>query len=56
MGGYSVHILMCLSNTDDHRWMVMSDCLEELDLDDNLIGDLGAKEILEALEERSEGN
>lgn len=32
-----------------------SECFEELDLDDNLIGDLGGKEILEGLEYRKEG-
>ena len=37
------------------RWLVTSDCVEELDLEDNLIGDLGGKEILEALQERDEG-
>ncbi|KAK3095694.1 hypothetical protein FSP39_017688 [Pinctada imbricata] len=31
-----------------------SDCFEELDLEDNLIGDLAAREILEALEYRKE--
>nr|XP_006819146.1 PREDICTED: uncharacterized protein LOC100369968 [Saccoglossus kowalevskii] len=31
-----------------------SDCLKELDLDDNLIGDLGGKEILEGLQQRKE--
>ena len=32
-----------------------SECFEELDLDDNLIGDLGGKEIQEGLEYRKEG-
>lgn len=29
--------------------------MQELDLDDNLIGDLGGREILEALMDRKEG-
>lgn len=32
-----------------------SDCVEELDLEDNWIGDLAGREILEALEHRKEG-
>ena len=32
-----------------------SDCIEELDLEDNCIGDLAGREILEALEHRKEG-
>ena len=32
-----------------------SDCLEELDLEDNLIGDAAGRELLEALEHRKEG-
>lgn len=32
-----------------------AECIEEVDLDDNLIGDLAAKEIVEALEYRKEG-
>lgn len=32
-----------------------SEFFEELDLDDNLIGDLAAREIIEALEFRKEG-
>ena len=32
-----------------------SKCLEEVDLEDNLIGDLGGREIMEALEDRKEG-
>ena len=32
-----------------------SDCLEELDLEDNLIGDSAGRELLEALEHRKEG-
>ncbi|XP_070538702.1 uncharacterized protein [Ptychodera flava] len=31
-----------------------SDCLKELDLDDNLIGDLGGREIMEGLQQRKE--
>ena len=32
-----------------------SDCIEELDLEDNWIGDMAGREILEALEHRKEG-
>ena len=34
--------------------IMYSDCFDELDLEDNLIGDLAAREILEALEFRKE--
>ena len=37
------------------RLITHSECLQELDLDDNLIGDLGGREILEALMDRKEG-
>lgn len=37
------------------RLLMYSECFEELDLDDNLIGDLGGKEIQEGLEYRKEG-
>ena len=30
-------------------------CLQELDLEDNLIGDLGGRDLLDALKEREEG-
>ena len=33
-----------------------SDVLEELDLEDNVIGDSAGRELLEALEHRKEGN
>lgn len=36
------------------KLLMHSECFEELDLDDNLIGDLGGKEILEGLEYRKE--
>ena len=32
-----------------------SKCLEEIDLEDNLIGDMGGRELVEGLEERKEG-
>ena len=32
-----------------------SECLEELDLEDNLIGDSAGRELLDALEHRKEG-
>ncbi|XP_077987813.1 uncharacterized protein LOC144442361 [Glandiceps talaboti] len=34
--------------------IMYSDCLKELDLDDNLIGDLGGREIMEGLQQRKE--
>ena len=37
------------------RLLTHSECLEELDLEDNLIGDLGGREIMEALLDRKEG-
>lgn len=37
------------------RLITHSEGLQELDLDDNLIGDLGGREILEALMDRKEG-
>ena len=37
------------------RLITHSECLQELDLDDNLIGDLGGRGILEALMDRKEG-
>ena len=37
------------------RLITHSQALQELDLDDNLIGDLGGREILEALMDRKEG-
>ena len=37
------------------RLITHSECLQELDLDDNLIGDLGGREILEAIMDRKEG-
>ena len=38
------------------RLITHSEGLQELDLDDNLIGDLGGREILEALMDRKEGD
>ena len=35
--------------------MTHSDCLKEIDLEHNLIGDLGGRELLEALMDRKEG-
>ena len=32
-----------------------SECLQEIDLDDNLIGDMGGRELYEGLEARKEG-
>ena len=40
---------------DIFRLITHSQALQELDLDDNLIGDLGGREILEALMDRKEG-
>lgn len=37
------------------RLVAASDCLQELDLEDNLIGDMGASELIEGLMERKEG-
>ena len=36
------------------RLVENSSCLQELDLDDNLIGDLGGREIMEGLRARKE--
>ena len=38
------------------RLITHSEGLQEIDLDDNLIGDLGGRELLEALMDRKEGN
>lgn len=35
--------------------IVNSDSFAEIDLEDNLIGDLAGRELLEALEKRAEG-
>ena len=43
-----IFILIC-------RLITHSEGLQELDLDDNLVGDLGGREILEALMDRKEG-
>ena len=37
------------------RLLAHSKCLEELDLEDNLIGDLGGQELLNGLSIRKEG-
>lgn len=37
------------------RLITHSDCLKEIDLEHNLIGDLGGRELLEALMDRKEG-
>ena len=36
------------------RLIMFSNCFEELDLEKNLIGDMAAREIMEALEHRKE--
>lgn len=36
------------------RLIMFSNCFEELDLEKNLIGDMAAKEVLDALEHRKE--
>ena len=38
------------------RLIANSECLEELDLEDNLIGDLGGREVMDALIDRKEGS
>lgn len=38
------------------RWLATAADLLELDIDDNLIGDMGGREILNGLQERKEGN
>ena len=38
-----------------HRWLLSSTLIEEINLDGNLIGDGGARELLEALQGRKEG-
>ena len=37
------------------RWISTASDLKELDIDDNLIGDLGGREILGGLQNRKEG-
>ena len=37
------------------RWIKFSEDLKEIDLEDNLIGELGGREILDALHCRKEG-
>ena len=37
------------------RWMLSSIVMEEVNLDGNLIGDGGGREILQAMRERKEG-
>ena len=37
------------------RLITHSDCLKEIDVEQNLIGDLGGRELLEALMDRKEG-
>ncbi len=37
------------------RWITSSPSLEELNLDDNQIGDGGARELLNAMQRRKEG-
>ncbi|XP_074657903.1 uncharacterized protein LOC141910910 [Tubulanus polymorphus] len=36
------------------QWITFSDCLQEIDLDKNLIGNLGGREILEGIKTRKE--
>ena len=38
-----------------YRLITHSDCLKEIDLEHNLIGDLGGRELLEAIMDRKEG-
>ena len=38
------------------RLIANSECLEELDLEDNLIGGLGGREVMDALIDRKEGS
>ncbi|XP_067944278.1 ribonuclease inhibitor-like [Watersipora subatra] len=38
------------------RLIASSECLQELDLEDNLIGDMGGAELLEAMTQRKESN
>ena len=44
-----------LSHCFFSRWIICSEDLREIDLDDNLIGELGGLEILTALRQRKEG-
>ena len=48
-------LFLILMSSLSRRLITHSECLQELDLDDNLIGDLGGREILEALMDRKEG-
>ena len=50
--GYSQIFLLFLSL---YRWIMYCDNLKEIDIEDNLIGELGGREILEALRSRKEG-
>ena len=49
---YSQIFLLFLSL---YRWIMYCDDLKEIDIEDNLIGELGGREILEALRSRKEG-
>lgn len=50
--GSTLGPVMCMKML--RKLITHSECLQELDLDDNLIGDLGGREILEALMDRKE--
>lgn len=50
--GSSLGPVMCMKML--RKLITHSQALQELDLDDNLIGDLGGREILEALMDRKE--
>lgn len=57
---------LCLPNPDKFhaalitlivlRWLATAANLQELNIDDNLIGDMGGREILHGLQTRKEGN
>ena len=46
-------LLACVHSLSE--LVTYSECLLELDLDDNLIGNLGGRELLTALEQREQG-
>lgn len=52
---FYIGINFVLSTRQFFRLITHSETLQELDLDDNLIGDLGGREVLEALMDRKEG-
>lgn len=46
--------LTCILVQLQHRWLISCPCIEEVNLDHNLIGDGGARELLQGLVLRKE--